>query len=63
MKVKTIIISSNGSTSFYNKNLSFNITNQYLFFKKTDKNFFFIENKRLKSKIYENIYKHQKKYF
>ena len=41
MKVKTIVIFSNGSTSFCNTNLSsFNIKDQYHFYKKTDKTFF-----------------------
>lgn len=64
MKVKTIIIFQNGSISFSNKEFSLNtMTNQYLFLKKTDKTFFFVEKTNTQSSIHEQFPKHHQKYF
>jgi hypothetical protein len=64
MKVKTVIVFPNGSLSFCDKNLSSNIIiNQYSFVKKSDKSFFFSEDKTIRSTVYTHFLKKHKKYF
>ena len=65
MKIKTVIIFSNGSLSFYDKNLSLSNTKviQHLFVKKTESSFFFSEDNTIKSNSYKHLFKNHKKYF
>lgn len=65
MKIKTIIIFTNGSLGFYNKNFFFDTLSQYLFLKKSDKNFLFFKKKKIQfnNTNNTNFSKYHKKYF
>jgi hypothetical protein len=64
MKIKTIIIFTNGSSSFYTKNFFFDTLNQYLFSKKSDKNFILSKKKKQLNNINNiSFLNHHKKYF
>lgn len=65
IKLKTILIFPNGSTSFYAESLTANNTpnNQYFFIKKNESFFFFTEDIRTNQSAHNQFLDNRKKYF